>query len=266
MKKEDFIGVWKLIRYGEGKIHASHTHLVVKDDVLWEVRPGVVYYENESGPDVTYTFEQGHSDQPSKVTLDNGFKYLVKKDGDMLLFKLGPLYGYFPQSFDDAGNLGEYTLENEEHLKTVGVLPEKVKLEKFKIRGLGTLKYNTNLNWWTGDTQFRGSKIALNISADPVDKFEKLDTVTEKLKQLESILFSQMAAQHLLPLFNESWNETEQDMVVEEFEKKLSIESITLEADGETTIWLHDGDLFHGHSIQISLNPENKLIDCGIAG
>ena len=266
MKKEDFIGVWKLIRYGEGKIHTSHTHLVVKDDVLWEVHPGSVYYENESGPEVKYTFEQGDSNQPSKVSLDSGFKYLVKMDGDTMLFKLGPLYGYFPENFEDAGNVGEYKVENEEYSKTIGVPPEKVKMEEFKANGLGILKYDKNLNWWTGETTFQRNNIALHISTDEADKYGPLDTVREKLDQLESISFHQLAGHHLLPLFNESWNEAEQDLGADEFEKKISIESITVETDGQSTIWLHDGGLFHGHSIQIELDQENQIVDCGIAG
>lgn len=34
----------------------------------------------------------------------------------------------------------------------------------------------------------------------------------------------------------------------------------------ESSIWFHDGDLFQGHSIQISFDSENGITDCGIAG
>lgn len=60
MKKEEFLGVWKLVEYAKGKVMTSKTHLVVKDNVLWEVWPDQVYYENESGPEVEFTFEEGN--------------------------------------------------------------------------------------------------------------------------------------------------------------------------------------------------------------
>jgi hypothetical protein len=266
MKKEDFIGIWKLIKYGEGKIHTSHTHLVVKDDILWEVRPGAVYYENTPGPEVKYNFEQGQLGHPSKVSLENGYKYLVTMDGDTLMFKLGPLFGYFPKDFRDAGNVGEYRLESESNSNVIGVLPQKVKVEEVKLRGLGTLRYNSNLNWWIGSTKFQGRKIILNISVAEEDKFEQLSASKDRLKQLELIPFSQMAAHHLLQLFNESWNDSDQSITAKEFEERIAIESITLETDGHSEIWFHDGDLFQGHSIRIALDSEKRIIDCQIAG
>lgn len=69
--------------------------------------------------------------------------------------KLGPVFGRFPKSFDDDGNLGEYVVEDEEISKKIGFLPEKKKVEEFELQSVGTFKYDENLNWWEGKTKFR---------------------------------------------------------------------------------------------------------------
>jgi hypothetical protein len=263
MKKTDFIGVWKLVDYGNGKIRTSQTHLVVRDDLLWEVWPNSVYYEGKPGPEVEYDFEEGI---PAKLSLRNGFKYLVKKEGPTLFLKLGPVYGSFPENFEDSGNLGEYVLENEENSKIIRMPPEKVKVEEYKLNGFGTLTYNSNLGWWEGHTTFQGRKIRLEISAKEKQKYEPLEMVKTRLEKLEALAFEQIAADRLISLYNESWNESEKDITDEFFKKKIALDSVTLELDGHSTIWFNDGNLFFGHSIQILLDAENNVIDVGIVG
>jgi len=263
MKKEDFIGVWKLVEYAKGEVSTSKTHLVVKNDILWEVWPDSIYYENEKGPEIEYTFEDG---DPAKLSLSSGFKYLVQRNENILFTKLGPVYGNFPKSFEDNGNLAEYILEDKELAKTIAILPKKRKIEEFKMRGFGTLKYDLNLNWWEGKTKFQAKKIILYISAEEDNKFTPLDTLKERLKQLELLNFNQIAADGLLALHNEAWNEEEEDISSETFKKKVEVYNISLKEDGSSTIWLEDGDLFAGHLIQISLDAKNNVIDVGIAG
>jgi hypothetical protein len=263
VKKEDLVGVWKFVGYPEEKIHTSKTHIVVQENILWEVWPNTIYYENDPGPDVEYTFKEG---TPSKLSLGSGFKYLVRKNGDRLQMKLGPIFGQYPESFDDRGTLSEYTLEKDEISKVLNILPEKVKVEEYKLRGFGTLKYDSNLEWWEGKTKFQGEKLILNIAAYEETKFDPLENLKERLQKIDKLNFSEIAANHLLELFNNSWNENDKDLNHEEFEKKISLNSITLEIDGGASIWLRDGDLFAGHSIQITLNPYNKVADVGIMG
>jgi hypothetical protein len=141
-----------------------------------------------------------------------------------------------------------------------------VKVQEFKMRGLGTLKYDANLKWWAGNTKFQGKKIKLNISAEEENKFEPLDNVKHSLKKLETLSFDKIAAEHLLSLFNDSWNDDELNLTHEEFVKKIKLDSITLEPGGGSSIWFKDGNLFLGHSIHISLDVENKVTDVGIMG
>jgi hypothetical protein len=263
MKKEEFIGVWKLVTYGEGKISTSMTHIVVKEKVLWEVWPDTVYYENDRDPILNYNFQEGY---PAKLSLEDGFKYLVKKSGDTLLMKLGPVYGSFPESFEDSGNLGEYILEDPELSKTIALPPVKVKILEHKMRGFGTLRYDENLDSWTCSTKFQGKKIKLDIAVEKDSKFEPLDRIKDILKNLEVYSFHTIAADHLLSLYNDSWNEKKTDLTHKKFASKIELTSITIETDGEASIWFKDGNLFLGHLICVSLDPHYKVRNVGIMG
>lgn len=263
MTKDDFIGVWKLLKYGDGTILTSETHLVVQESFLWKVYPDTVYYENQPGPEVGYQFEAG---QPARMSQANGFKYLVKREGDILFVKLGPIFGRFPKSFNDEGTVGKYTLETSKLAESLRKLPTKTPVETLKIKGFGALTYDSNLEWWSCKTKFQGKKIKLHISADPAHKFEPLDKLKVRIKALKPLDYAQIAAEHLLTLFNESWNNADTNLSFEAFQAKVALVSISLELDGKAIIWLTDGELFQGHSIILTLDANQMVTDAGIVG
>ena len=59
--------------------------------------------------------------------------------------------------------------------------------------------------------------------------------------------------QELLPLKNENWlDEGEAELSADQFKSRMTLESVTVEPGGSFDFWHNDGDLFCGHSIQIS--------------
>jgi hypothetical protein len=63
----------------------------------------------------------------------------------------------------------------------------------------------------------------------------------------------QFAREELLPLKNSAWlDEDEPEVTPEEFDKRVTLTSITVNPDGSFDFWHDDGDLFDGHTIQIS--------------
>jgi hypothetical protein len=52
----------------------------------------------------------------------------------------------------------------------------------------------------------------------------------------------------------------------EEFKARMALESVTVEADGSFQFWYGDGDLFWGHSIQVSGNLAEGPTDASLAG
>jgi len=61
------------------------------------------------------------------------------------------------------------------------------------------------------------------------------------------------AVQELLPLKNDAWlGDDETEFSPEEFKSKMTLQSISIHPDGDFDFWHDDGDLFWGHSIQVS--------------
>ena len=61
------------------------------------------------------------------------------------------------------------------------------------------------------------------------------------------------AVKQLLPLKNDTWlGDDEQPLSAKQFQARMKLDSITVSPDGSFDFWHDDGDLFWGHSIQIS--------------
>lgn len=119
---------------------------------------------------------------------------------------------------------------------------------------LGTFTLDRQVDWFTGQVVWAGESISLHLSGS-ADAPEALKTAhvlwhnqTEWNRRVRSF-----AVEELLPLKNDSWlDEGEAELTPDEFENRMTLESITVYADGCFDFWHNDGDLFWGHSIQIS--------------
>lgn len=75
------------------------------------------------------------------------------------------------------------------------------------------------------------------------------------------------AVKQLLELKNDSWlDEDEEELSEAQFLAKMSLESIDIDESGSFTFWHDDGNLFFGHSIQISGDFANGLTQADIPG
>jgi hypothetical protein len=134
----------------------------------------------------------------------------------------------------------------------------------------GRLRYDRRYGWYAGSATWCGKEIDINLScADPAHASAVL--------QVASKLFSTQAewnrrvqdhaVQELLTLKNESWlSEDEEPLSAEDFTSRMTLTSISVEENGEFTFWHDDGDLFWGHSIQISGDLVQGLTDADIPG
>lgn len=76
-----------------------------------------------------------------------------------------------------------------------------------------------------------------------------------------------IAVKELLPLKNENWlDEDEAELTADDFLSRMKLTSIGVHADGEFDFWHDDGDLFSGHSIQVSGNLQDGPTRANIAG
>jgi hypothetical protein len=89
--------------------------------------------------------------------------------------------------------------------------------------------------------------------------------VSEQARWHEAAL--DRAATQLLELKNDIWlNEDEVPLTREQFQARMKLEAIALEADGSVAFWFDDGDLFFGHGICVSGSVEKGFTSANLRG
>lgn len=122
----------------------------------------------------------------------------------------------------------------------------------------GTLTFDRGLSWYKGETVWNGNSVSLSLSAENSDEVQNALNAAHALWQDQSgwnQKLNEYAVQQLLPLKNDFWlddDEDETELTAEDFLGRMKLKSISVESDGSFTFWHDDGDLFFGHSIQIS--------------
>jgi hypothetical protein len=136
---------------------------------------------------------------------------------------------------------------------------------------LGKLVLDRGLNWYEGQLNIEGQGTAhIGISLDdvpiPEEAIQRAGVLVPLI--LASILQAkEFACARLRSLKNESWLEaSEKPVTPEDFVQRLSVESLVVYADQSCEIYFKDGDLFWGHTVLVSWNPEEGFHDAGIAG
>jgi hypothetical protein len=75
----------------------------------------------------------------------------------------------------------------------------------------------------------------------------------------------QYACEKLLPLYNESWNEGS-PIDAPRFLELVTLDSLSIDDDGSATFSYRDGNLFAGHLIIASADPDGDLFDAVLCG
>lgn len=114
-----------------------------------------------------------------------------------------------------------------------------------------------------GNGKWTDKKIKLNFEVDQNGEIE-LGINTARIllnKQAEwDEKIKSYAAKNLLKLKNESWlDEDEKKLTSLQFKERMTVESITFYEDGSFEFIFDDGDLFWGHSIQVSGSIQEGL-------
>ena len=134
----------------------------------------------------------------------------------------------------------------------------------------GKLECKRAFGWYVGRAEWNGKNIDVSLSCSKADDpISVLDAASRLFREQEEWgrRVNDYAVEQLLPLKNDSWlDEDEAELTKEQFLTKMKLESISVEEAGSFTFWHDDGDLFFGHSIQISGDFENGLTDADIPG
>lgn len=137
---------------------------------------------------------------------------------------------------------------------------------------LGTLTWNSRLDWWETQAEWApGRCVGVSISVEddaadtaPTAEIAHTRRVLNSLPELEPEA-RQLAADELLEIYNEEWNEGD-PLSAEEFVTRLTLEDVGIAADGSAELFYQDGGLFAGHTVLVSLDTDGNLDDADIAG
>lgn len=134
----------------------------------------------------------------------------------------------------------------------------------------GTLTFDRRVSWYSGTARWCGQSIDLNVNVEDNDEPSPALKVAYALWDNESNWQQRVAdyaVKELLPLKNDNWlSDDETEFTSEQFKSKITLESISVYADGDFEFWHDDGDLFWGHSIQVSGNLSDGLTGADIPG
>ena len=120
----------------------------------------------------------------------------------------------------------------------------------------GELELSRTIDWFEGKAKWLGEDISISASLDKKHKPDSsLDTLETLFKEQKiwSKRITDFAIKNLLELKNGEWlNDGESEVTAEYFAKAMQLDSIVADPDGRFAFWHSDGDLFFGHSIEIS--------------
>jgi hypothetical protein len=120
----------------------------------------------------------------------------------------------------------------------------------------GTFTLDRRVDWYETHTTWAGRPVRLSLSAkEPDDLLRALDAARTlwKDQNIWNRRVRDFAVAKLLPLKNGSWlDDDEQELTGDDFLARMTLDAITVNPDGSFDFWHDDGDLFWGHSIEVS--------------
>ncbi len=136
---------------------------------------------------------------------------------------------------------------------------------------LGTVMWSDDREVWEANISFAPDQtvsVSLNpLETDEAQTIAKGEHLVIWVKAHEPEVRAYAAAQ-LIDLAEE-WREEDEEpdpITPETFAARVRLEGITTEADGNTTFWYNDDDIFARHVIVVTLNAERQFTDAQIMG
>ena len=121
---------------------------------------------------------------------------------------------------------------------------------------LGTFTLDRRINWYEGTTDWNGQTITLDLHVSENGEVAEAAAAARTLcvdPKSWGRRINEFAVAKLLSLKNFDWlGEDEAEVSAAEFVRRMKLTAITVWPDGDFDFWHDDGDLFSGHSIQIS--------------
>lgn len=134
----------------------------------------------------------------------------------------------------------------------------------------GELTLDRYLRRFEGHASWNGERIQISFRADENYAVHAGLAVAEALWNDQATWkrkVEDFAVKKLLRLKNDNWlDDGEVPLTAQQFKSRMQLESVSFGQDGEFDFWHNDGDLFWGHSIQISGSLTKGLTRADIPG
>lgn len=156
----------------------------------------------------------------------------------------------------------EIVSENEQNEFLQKLIDEYNSVVSITSEVFGEMILNKELDWYEGRTSWMGQQIDVTISSEDEDS-----DISDDLAAAEKFFADQKewdrkireyAAGELTELAND-WladsvddeDEEPEEITEEAFAKRITIESVCFDPDGEFTVYFGDDDMFWGHSVVV---------------
>ena len=126
------------------------------------------------------------------------------------------------------------------------------------------------IGWFEAEVEWNGETIRITFHADddflPKGVLETSEALWNDQAEWKRKV-EDYAVSELLELKNDTWlDDNEQPLTAQQFKDRMSLQSISIRDDGAFDFWHDDGDLFWGHTIQISGSLKEGLTRADIPG
>ena len=222
----------------------------MEDSDLWLATIGLTAWMEEDSPEI-------HQEEVQLVTLADekllGFlrqrtypDFLIKchvrpsLDGQQLLLLDLPQPGFDPD------------------LKAI--LEQQKKPDSTYVEGLGTFVLNRQVKWYETEVDWLEGKVRLNFDQGPEEEMKAAQETAKALLSNPADWDARVracAADQLLELANQWATEGENEDEPEEIDRdqfmaRMELDTIQVSPDQSFLFWFNDGEMFWGHSIQVS--------------
>ncbi|MDP8051241.1 DUF2262 domain-containing protein [Pasteurella atlantica] len=135
---------------------------------------------------------------------------------------------------------------------------------------LGEFQLNKDLDFFEGSIEWLDNKVSvyLNIDQDDKNTYQLALDILRYIHKEQSIkdqVFRKFAAEELTDLANDWAEDPDTEITEEEFAKRISLSSLSIDYDGTVLAYYDDDDMFYSHIIEI-MEYKNKLDSAEIAG
>ncbi|MBC8140900.1 MAG: DUF2262 domain-containing protein, partial [Armatimonadetes bacterium] len=187
--------------------------------------------------------------------------------GDTLTVGGAVVYGEYPPEISDAVStvttLSRFHGERPAVLRSSGTEPLTSEL-------LGTVTWNDNFSQWEAKIAFAPQqKVSVSITpGDDKNDIAPGEAFVMWAKEHDADARAYAAKQMVETA--EDWQDQDDEagepITAESFAARIRLTEITMEAEGDGTLWYDDDDIFGGHVIAVSVSAERTFTDAVMMG